>query len=453
MNNKFNKILAIVLCLVMAIGSVAAVVEGDPTPSPVPTEAPVTTEAPVETAVPSVPPVAESPAPSEVPAADTPTCTCPDVEGVDKAAEDYVHAKDCPLYVPVCTCEGTEEEKAAEGFVHAEGCDFYVAPRFDAVAAKEQLLACDSIEAVETFAASLTEEQIAALMEIVTEDELRSLAEKLGVNLDEEIVTPPADYSAVGPLMPAVTVQSVRRMLRAAPAPQAENGLILNKEAIYDEATGKTKITLEAYTTGTVTTSSKSTPVDVVLVLDESGSMADKINQYTKVYELYSSKDYYVKSGDSYIKVSWCNGGLFGSHDDGWYTGGHFVIHWGTRYDPMTSATDTNSSHVQFYEASATSMSKNAALVAAAKEFANKVYNDAVTNEVDHRISVIGFSGNNASEIKVGLTNDIRNNLTDVTNAIDGLKTNGGTYIEDGLANAETAFRNATPTSAAQRKG
>ena len=97
MNNKFNKILAIVLCLVMAIGSVAAVVEGDPTPSPVPTEAPVTTEAPVETAVPSVPPVAESPAPSEAPAADTPTCTCPDVEGVDKAAEDYVHAKDCPL--------------------------------------------------------------------------------------------------------------------------------------------------------------------------------------------------------------------------------------------------------------------------------------------------------------------------------------------------------------------
>lgn len=452
MNNKFNKILAIVLCLVMAIGSVAAVVEGDPTPSPVPTGAPVTTEAPVETAVPSVPPVAESPAPSEVPAADTPTCTCPDVEGVDKAAEDYVHAKDCPLYVPVCTCEGTEEEKAAEGFVHAEGCDFYVAPRFDAVAAKEQLLACDSIEAVETFAASLTEEQIAALMEIVTEDELHSLAEKLGVNLDEEIVTPPADYSAVGPLMPAVTVQSVRRMLRAAPAPQAENGLILNKEAIYDEATGKTKITLEAYTTGTVTTSSKSTPVDVVLVLDESGSMADKINQYTKVYKLSSSKDYYVKSGDSYIKVSWCNGGLFSSHEGGWYTGGHFFIHWGTRYDPMTSATDTNSSHVQFYEASATSMSKNEALEAAAKEFANKVYNDAVTNEVDHRISVIGFSGNNASEIKVGLTNDIRNNLTDVTNAIDGLKTNGGTYIEDGLANAETAFRNATPTSAAQRK-
>ena len=39
-----------------------------------------------------------------------------------------------------------------------------------------------------------------------------------------------------------------------------------------------------------------------------------------------------------------------------------------------------------------------------------------------------------------------------MTNAIDGLKTNGGTYIEDGLANAETAFRNATPTSAAQRK-
>lgn len=277
MNNKFNKILAIVLCLVMAIGSVAAVVEGDPTPSPVPTGAPVTTEAPVETAVPSVPPVAESPAPSEVPAADTPTCTCPDVEGVDKAAEDYVHAKDCPLYVPVCTCEGTEEEKAAEGFVHAEGCDFYVAPVDPNAELYEKLMATTTAEEFLALVEGMSEEEEQAFSDSLSAEQLEALRAHIQEIAPAEEATPPqtVTFTDAGPFMPPVAVQTVRRLLRSAPnllAKEQDNGLVTTKTATLNPD-GTYTISIESYTTGTVTTSTKTTPVDIVLVLDQSGSM------------------------------------------------------------------------------------------------------------------------------------------------------------------------------------
>ena len=277
MNNKFNKILAIVLCLVMAIGSVAAVVEGDPTPSPVPTEAPVTTEAPVETAVPSVPPVAESPAPSEAPAADTPTCTCPDVEGVDKAAEDYVHAKDCPLYVPVCTCEGTEEEKAAEGFVHAEGCDFYVAPVDPNAELYEKLMATTTAEEFLALVEGMSEEEEQAFSDSLSAEQLEALRAHIQEIAPAEEATPPqtVTFTDAGPFMPPVAVQTVRRLLRSAPnllAKEQDNGLVTTKTATLNPD-GTYTISIESYTTGTVTTSTKTTPVDIVLVLDQSGSM------------------------------------------------------------------------------------------------------------------------------------------------------------------------------------
>lgn len=277
MNNKFNKILAIVLCLVMAIGSVAAVVEGDPTPSPVPTGAPVTTEAPVETAVPSVPPVAESPAPSEVPAADTPTCTCPDVEGVDKTAEDYVHAKDCPLYVPVCTCEGTEEEKAAEGFVHAEGCDFYVAPVDPNAELYEKLMATTTAEEFLALVEGMSEEEEQAFSDSLSAEQLEALRAHIQEIAPAEEATPPqtVTFTDAGPFMPPVAVQTVRRLLRSAPnllAKEQDNGLVTTKTATLN-SDGTYTISIESYTTGTVTTSTKTTPVDIVLVLDQSGSM------------------------------------------------------------------------------------------------------------------------------------------------------------------------------------
>lgn len=84
-------------------------------------------------------------------------------------------------------------------------------------------------------------------------------------------------YTAAGPFLPAVLVQPVLRAARASGANELKDGLNLSKTASIN-ADGSYKIRMEAFTTGKVTTTTSTTPVDVVLVLDQSGSMAYDFN-------------------------------------------------------------------------------------------------------------------------------------------------------------------------------
>ena len=375
----------------------------------------------------------------EKPAEPEKTCTCGRTDGT--------HAEDCPLYTPpalTCTCGSTDG-------THAETCPLYVAPAFDAAKAKSDMLALGSVEEVESYLSALTEEQQQAVLALFTRAEIEEFAKKLGVDTEIKVITPPVNYTEVGPLKDAVQTAPKRRALRANNN-EEKKGLILNKTAAYNEKTNTVTITMEAYTTGTVTTSAHSTPVDIVMVLDESGSMTDNMQSFRKVYDLDNEKTYYVKNGSSYIQVKHCykKYPIVGIVCNGWYSGGHFIIHWGTQYYPMESASDTNSEHTQFYEDVGSNQSKRAALISAAGAFADKVYQNAVDNNVDHRMSVIGFS--TSSNIKVGLEDDIRNNLETVKTAISGLSANGGTYIENGMSDAKNVFDNAAVTTTSQRK-
>lgn len=65
------------------------------------------------------------------------------------------------------------------------------------------------------------------------------------------------------------------------------NGLELRK--VYDPSTGL--LTLEAYATGSTTTTTSTAPVDIVLVLDVSGSMDDPINGYGSQNKIDALKD------------------------------------------------------------------------------------------------------------------------------------------------------------------
>lgn len=84
-------------------------------------------------------------------------------------------------------------------------------------------------------------------------------------------------YTAAGPFLPAVSVQPVLRAVRASGANELKDGLNLSKTATAN-ADGSYKIRMEAFTTSKVTTTTSTTPVDVVLVLDQSGSMAYDFN-------------------------------------------------------------------------------------------------------------------------------------------------------------------------------
>ena len=83
-------------------------------------------------------------------------------------------------------------------------------------------------------------------------------------------------YTAAGPFLPAVSVQPVLRAARASGASEFKDGLNMSKTATAN-ADGSYTIRMETFTTGKVTTTS-TTPVDVVLVLDQSGSMAYDFN-------------------------------------------------------------------------------------------------------------------------------------------------------------------------------
>lgn len=83
---------------------------------------------------------------------------------------------------------------------------------------------------------------------------------------------------------------------QAAEEPGDQNeGMKISKKA-EKNADGSYTITLEAYATGkkVITESKKDVPTDIVLVLDQSGSMAEKMNTYAfRTYTGKSNSDYY----------------------------------------------------------------------------------------------------------------------------------------------------------------
>ena len=84
-----------------------------------------------------------------------------------------------------------------------------------------------------------------------------------------------AVFTEAGPFRPAVSVRP-QPLRAAADRAAGGDGLELSKE-VTANGSGYT-VHLEAYTTGTVTTTTSIAPCDIVLVLDQSGSMADDFN-------------------------------------------------------------------------------------------------------------------------------------------------------------------------------
>lgn len=112
----------------------------------------------------------------------------------------------------------------------------------------------------------------------VTGDAAADMAETAGTVEDTQ------SSPAVGPILPLVVTRPQTSPYRAARAPSLadtgetqDDGLELTK-TVTPKADGGYTVRLEAYTTGTVNTSTTTKPCDIVLVLDQSGSMADNFS-------------------------------------------------------------------------------------------------------------------------------------------------------------------------------
>lgn len=343
------------------------------------------------------------------------------------------------------------------------------------------------------FAALSVEDQYAAIMAAGSEADAQALFDTLDAeqqaaltayadrqqeNTDTSKETDPipaVNYTNVAPLVtvnkvsqPAkARLMSARSTARPIEKGKTVDGLVMDKTATANDD-GTYNITLEAYTTGSVSTTESTKPTDIVLVLDQSGSMDDDMTtyKYTAVYpgNNHNGK-YYVKYRDSYITVTWC------SECNAW-TDGCSHAWWifdnpGTKYTPKTSASDTASGHVQFYSrGGATTVKRLDALKKAVKNFAADVAEKAkgpdgilgTDDDVNHRIAVVGFASGNPSnrlyynsEIFVGANQYQYNRLTsqnyldamqsmdtktgvdNIGKSINALDAEGATYTNLGL--------------------
>ena len=382
------------------------------------------------------------------------------------------------------------------------------------------------------FAALSVEDQYAAIMAAGSEADAQALFDTLDAeqqaaltayadrqqeNTDTSKETDPipaVNYTNVAPLVTANKVSqpakarlmSARSTARPIEKGKTVDGLILNKTATPVEGSADDyKITLEAYTTGTVSTSETTKPTDIVLVLDQSGSMAKDMTSSTYT-ERYPGNDhngkYYVKNGSLYVAVTWC------SHCEAWTDG--CTDYWifghdkGKSYTPKSSSSDSTANAVQFYERTGSKqVIRLDALKDAVTAFANSVKDKSAgpdnvlgtNDDVDHRIAVVGFSSKEntyhntelltgvpitrgSAHSKLDQTSNVpyyyptgyeQNGVqygsittaqygkalqsmkttagqTSVSNAIDALTAHGGTNTLHGLTMAENIFANTDST-------
>lgn len=193
------------------------------------------------------------------------------------------HTETCSRNTPVCNCEATEEEKADPNFIHKEGCPLYVASVSTENDLYTRLMAATTPEEFLSIVKGLSAEEAAAFENALSSEQIQALQAHLQKISPAVDPVPPKTvvFTAAGPFMPPVNVSASKWSLRRAIASSgvtADNGLEISKEVLHPNDDGSYTIRLEAYTTGTVVTSTKTVPVDIVLVLDQSGSMAYDFN-------------------------------------------------------------------------------------------------------------------------------------------------------------------------------
>ena len=233
-------------------------------------------------------------------------------------------------------------------------------------------------------------------------------------------------------------------------------------------ADGKTGIlTLEAYATGSTTTTTSTAPVDIVLVLDVSGSMDENLTEagyrYNEVYDLSTNGTYYYKNSSNgrYQRAYYCDCEDWrenSNHDAGWYTqnhqgsGGNCQGEFGTRLIPKTSSADTTGTqfYVQEYVAAVTKMET-------LKTAVNGFIDSVAEKSPNSSIAVVKFasdkkndvgndyngSGYNYSQIVQNLTAVNEAGANSLKTAVNQLTAAGATQADYGMQHAQTIVNGA----------
>ena len=127
------------------------------------------------------------------------------------------------------------------------------------------------------------------------------------VPVTSEIVSPPVNFTDVAPFLDPVSGSSMRRAARnVATQADKDDGISMSKTATANKD-GSYTITLETYATGekTISEITKDVPTDIILVLDQSGSMADAMGsvsftEYEDENDWWYGTTYHTRNQDYY---------------------------------------------------------------------------------------------------------------------------------------------------------
>lgn len=216
-------------------------------------------------------------------------------------------------------------------------------------------------------------------------------------------------------------------------------------------------------TSNTVKTVSR--PLDIVLVVDTSGSMENSPHMGTRpeseryrYEEIYAGNLSETEDQEYYTK----DGGKITSEGQKilfWWEFTHWELN-GQTVEPKISAEDSNPNHIQFYERRdlGTNITKLQALQNAVNNFVEQTakMNDSIDDiKLQHRVSLVKFAsdesdniGNdfinnnyNRSQIVTELKSYTTKNISDLTSTVNSLIAAGATRADFGLNQAQRAFQ------------
>lgn len=166
------------------------------------------------------------------------------------------------------------------------------------------------------------------------------------VPVTSESVSPTVNFTDVAPFLDPVSGNSVRRAARnVATQADKDDGISMSKTATANKD-GSYTITLETYATGekTISEITKDVPTDIILVLDQSGSMADAMGSVSFTEYKDSRREYHTRNQDYYEYRH--NGGsnnLWHRLADGTYVSVSVTKQEQVAYNKITSGQNNNS--------------------------------------------------------------------------------------------------------------
>lgn len=227
-------------------------------------------------------------------------------------------------------------------------------------------------------------------------------------------------------------------------------------EPVIEKGDSDFLVGLSALSSTSNTTTTSSRPLDIVLVLDVSGSMDDGLGGsyvYSPTYDVSESflaPAYYAKTEDGqYQKIDRIGTGITGISFGHWELNGKEVL-------PKHSEGDSADGRIQFYQRTYETMSKIEGLKSAANQFitATAEKNGDIADKArQHRISIVKFAsemrntiGNNGSggenytQVVSDLTAYTPNTVSEATGIIDTLRTGGATSADYGMLQAQAVL-------------